>query len=90
MSADPLSSALAAAIEPIVERAVERALGELVARQAAPAVLDRAGLARGLGCSVASIDRLLREGVPHVRLGSDPRFVLADVIRWLQSRESRP
>ena len=64
--------------------------GALEAQRAdAPAVLDRAGLARALGCSLASVDRLLREGCPCVRLGSDPRFVVANVVAWLQAREQK-
>jgi hypothetical protein len=49
-------------------------------------LLDRAGLAQALGCSTATISRLVREGVPCVPLGDSRRFKLDEVVSWLQSR----
>jgi hypothetical protein len=74
---------LAEIVRTVVRDEIRAALAE---RTAATAVLDRAGLAMTLGCSLASVDRLLREGVPCVRLGSDPRFVATDVVGWLRER----
>lgn len=51
-----------------------------------PALLDRAGIARELGCSVAKIDRLCNEGMPFVRLGDTKRFRVQAVLKWLEAR----
>ena len=57
------------------------------AEPAGPTLLDRNGLASALGISLGSLDRLRREGMPVLRVGDAPRFVLADCVAWLQRRQ---
>lgn len=53
----------------------------------APALLDREGLAQALQCSAGMVDKLRKQGLPTVWLGESPRFVLADVLKWLRRSE---
>jgi hypothetical protein len=48
-------------------------------------LLDRNGIARVLGLSTGSIDKLRKQGLPSIRVGDVPRFVAADCIAWLKS-----
>ena len=52
----------------------------------APVLVDRAGLARALHVSVATVGRLARLGMPAVLVGDVPRYEVAEVIAWLRSR----
>ncbi|MDF3069421.1 MAG: hypothetical protein K0R38_5022 [Polyangiaceae bacterium] len=80
----------------LLGRDIDEKLHEVVLRvaeligPAAPALLDRAGLARALSCSSKHVDRLRREGMPVVMLGDVPRFSLAEVLRWLRERSRTP
>lgn len=66
---------------------IEARLEAVLAAQApAPVLLDRAGVARALDVSTASVSRLVADGMPHVLVGDHARFKLADVIAWLESR----
>lgn len=51
-----------------------------------PVLVTRDGPAEALAVSVSSIDRLIREGCPRVRVGDAPRFSIPDVIAWLKAR----
>jgi len=79
---DGLVDALAAAV---AER-LEMRLAELLAPAPAPTLLDRAGLARALGCSVSHVRRLESKGMPTVKLGCAPRYELPKVLAWLQGQ----
>jgi hypothetical protein len=85
--ADPLDG-LRTLIQQWVNDAVTHALLRVPTADSgdAPALLDRQGLARQLGCSVAQVDRLCRDGLPYVRLGESKRFRLDGVIAWLEQR----
>ncbi|MBK8994614.1 MAG: hypothetical protein IPM35_02535 [Myxococcales bacterium] len=72
----------------LVRGAVADVLADHGPAQPAPALVDRAGLARALSVSLSSVDRLLREGCPRVRIGDAPRFDVADVIAWLRARQA--
>ncbi len=73
-------------LEAIVERVLERRLG--ARPDAAPALLDRGGLAKALGCSESKVDALKRRGMPCVRLGaSSPRFELSRCLAWLEEHD---
>ena len=77
-------------LQALVRAAVVDALGELegLAANRAPALLDRSGLARELGFSVSTVDKLRADGCPHVRVGDVPRFELPTVLAWLRNREA--
>ncbi|MFT3769645.1 MAG: tyrosine-type recombinase/integrase [Minicystis sp.] len=56
----------------------------------APAVLvDKREVARTLGVSVATVDRLDREGQPFIRVGDVKRYDLAAVLAWHRDRLDR-
>lgn len=83
--ASMLVTLTAADLRALVVDAVADVLAELAPADA-PALLDRRGLARALGCSPDQVDRLRREGCPELRLGDVPRFELPAVLAWLRSR----
>ncbi|MBI3202638.1 MAG: hypothetical protein HYZ29_13955 [Myxococcales bacterium] len=74
--------------DPALTRRLGDALGVAADGPApAPALLDRAGLARALSTSPATIDRLRSEpSFPELRLVDSPRFVLEDVLAWVRAR----
>jgi hypothetical protein len=54
----------------------------------APTLLDRTQLAKALGCSLPTVDRLRRQGAPQFLLGDAPRFELDAVLAWLRTRSA--
>ncbi|MBK8996089.1 MAG: helix-turn-helix domain-containing protein [Myxococcales bacterium] len=76
------------ALRELVREVQAEVLADHGPAQPAPALLDRAGLARALSVSVSSVDRMIREGCPHVRIGDAPRFSVADVVAWLRARQA--
>ncbi|MBK7397981.1 MAG: hypothetical protein IPJ34_17205, partial [Myxococcales bacterium] len=73
LTAGNLLALLLTAVEDATERAVRRALAEQCPPQAAR-LLSRGELAKALGTSLASIDRLVREGLPREAVGARSRF----------------
>jgi hypothetical protein len=51
-------------------------------------LLDKRELARQLGVSLATIDRLDREGQPYLRVGDAKRYDLAAVHAWHRERSA--
>lgn len=49
-------------------------------------LLSRQDLAAELHVSVATVARWLRQGAPHLLVGSTPRYRLAEIEAWLASR----
>jgi hypothetical protein len=77
--------------------AIEALAGELAedvpsaAASAAPELVGRQGVARALGVSLATIDRLDREGQPYVRVGDAKKYDVAAVVTWHRQRtEAEP
>jgi hypothetical protein len=70
----------------LISEAVAGALEAIGPTGQAPALLDRAGLARAFDVSLATLDRLRAEGCPELRLGDAPRFELSEVLGWLRDR----
>jgi hypothetical protein len=70
----------------IVREAIREELAEFCPPTAhAPALLDRTGLAPALGVSLATLDRMrAADGFPTVWCADAPRFLLSDVIAFLQ------
>jgi hypothetical protein len=77
----------ASELHELVAAAVREALAEREPR-AAPALLDRRGIAAALGIGVDTVDRLRREGCPELTVGDAPRFELAAVLAWLRERRN--
>jgi len=73
----------------LVDR-LRTALGlDAEAKPAAPALLDRAGLARELRICGDTLDKLRREPrFPELRVGDSPRFELERVLGWLRERNT--
>lgn len=70
----------------LIRDAVAEALAEQ-SQDVAAALLDRNGIARALGVSPSTVDKLRREALPYIMLGDSPRFEPAACIEWL--RENR-
>jgi hypothetical protein len=76
-------------LDALLEAAVDRArLATTPANDAPSALLDRTGLAKALQCSLPSIDRLRREGLPQLTIGDAPRFEIDAVLAWLRARSA--
>jgi hypothetical protein len=75
-------------LEQIIDRRIGAALAEHVSADV-PRLLDRAGLARVLGCSLPVIDRLRKNGMPKLKIGNVDRFEIDRVLAWLRSRGER-
>lgn len=72
-------------LEELVSRAVCEALDKGIG---GPVLVDRQDLARALGCSPSSVDRLRREGMPTVRLAPQVvRFEPVKCIEWLRAKQ---
>lgn len=82
--ADPLGPMVAALAAGIAAQ-LRAELADMVA-EPLPALLDRGRLARELCCAAGTVDRLVRDGLPFVRVGADRRFDLVHVKAWLESR----
>jgi hypothetical protein len=62
-------------------------MADLALPASKPALLTTKALAVELDVCGKTVDRLRREGLPHVLLGDNcPRYVLSDVLAWLKSR----
>lgn len=85
---DPIASALVDAMEPMVHDLFDRVLGErlahLVPPEQPPALLTSAQICQQLGISRSKLAGLRARGLPSLRCGDSPRFVLDDVIAWLR------
>lgn len=77
-------------LEQLITAAVEKALAEQ-REDVAPALLDRATIARRLGIGTSTVDRLRREGMPVVWIGESPRFEADACVAWLRDHsQQRP
>lgn len=74
----------------LIERLADAVAERIGGVQAPPALLDRSELARALGCSTASVDRLVRDGLPSVWLVESRRFELGAVLAWLRAHGKEP
>lgn len=78
-------------LEELVQRAVSKALEERMPETSGPSsLLARSGLALALGCSLATVDRAVKDGCPFVVVGRTKRFDLARVQQWLATRTIEP
>ena len=59
-------------------------LAELASVSRSPKLLDRRGLATALDVSLPTVDRLTRDGIPHLRIGDSPRYELDRVLSHLR------
>jgi hypothetical protein len=80
---DPLTDAIARRVVELLEPHLAELVPE---RPESPALLDRRALARALDCSVDTIDKLRREGMPEIRLLDTTRYELRAVLEWLKGR----
>lgn len=88
-AADPITAALEAAAERGAERAFERFAESLSEHTLESGLKTRAGLAKRLGISLATLNRLRQQGMPCVMLLDSPRYDYDEVLAWLKSRGSR-
>ncbi len=70
----------------IVADAVSAAFAEREPAASAPTLLDRRALAATIGVSVAKVDRMVRAGMPWIRVGAVKRFDLQQVREWCEGR----
>ena len=81
-----------ALVDRIADKVVER-LEAITPSNSPPQLLDKRALGDLLSCSIATIDRLLGEGLPYVQLTAGQkggkRFRADQVLAWIDSRESR-
>jgi predicted DNA-binding transcriptional regulator AlpA len=77
----------------VVREEIDQALGEFVEHLSPPGprapdpLLDREGLAKALGVSLPTVDKLKRDKTfPTIKILDAPRFDLAEVRAWLRAR----
>lgn len=80
-----LDEEIGALIDQRVAAAVTAAIANLPAR-AEPALVSTSQLCEQLSISKATLHRLRARGLPCVMLADAPRFSVAKVIAWLESR----
>jgi hypothetical protein len=70
----------------------QETLATVAVQPVAAPMLDRAQLAKQLGCSIGHVRRLEKQGLSGVSIGdaSTMRFVLDDVMAWLRTRPQEP
>lgn len=81
-SREPAFTLTAGELGAVVEGAVRRALRDGQAK-----LVDKATLAKQLGCSAGHIDNLRKLGLPTVALGQAVRFEPEAVIAWLRQHK---
>jgi hypothetical protein len=91
VSAGGLIEGILAALMPIARDLLREVVAEVLDEQAAsapptPALITIDQLAAALQTSRASINRLRERGLPTVMLLDSPRFDLAAVLAWLETR----
>jgi hypothetical protein len=79
-------------LQQLVADAIATALASVQTPQTAdsaitPELLARADVARALGVSVATVDRMRVDGLPELTVGDVPRFELHAVLEWVRSRQ---
>jgi hypothetical protein len=79
----------AEALAELIETAVAAGLEARACALPEP-LLDRAGVGRALDVSTATIDRLVRVGMPCVLVAEARRFELPAVLEWLRTRSNTP
>ena len=57
---------------------------------AAAPLATKSELAHALDCSIATIDRMVRDGMPYVRVGKTKRFDVGACRAWCESRVTAP
>lgn len=78
---------LRAVLGEVVRDAVIAALVEQHEAEALrPVLLTRDQLAQSLGCSPATVSRLVNDGCPRVLVCETARYELAAVLEWLRGR----
>jgi hypothetical protein len=93
---DPLAGLLDALVDRLAPRVAALVVEQM--REAAKAdapplptgLVDRRDAARALGISIATLDRLARDGAPVRRVGARRRFDLDELRAWLEARGRRP
>jgi hypothetical protein len=84
---DAVAERLAPAVAALV---VERMQAMASAVEAPVGLVDRRDAARAVGVSVATLDRLARDGAPVHRVGARRRFDVVELRAWLEARGRRP
>jgi excisionase family DNA binding protein len=57
-----------------------------VYRKAGDKMIKKQELANKLNISVPMVDKLMREGMPRVKIGKSVRFDYDEVLKWLKER----
>lgn len=52
-------------------------------------MLKKTELAEKLNISVPMVDKLMREGMPRIKIGKSVRFDYEEVVRWLKEKGER-
>lgn len=81
---DPLSEALKSLIRSVLREELEELRAELL--KPVSEYRDRNQEAARLGISLATLDRLCRDGLPFVYVGDSRRFRAREVDDWLSTR----
>lgn len=76
-------------LQDVIREAVLLASKDLVRRvehQTVSEVMTLGSLAKYLQVSKSTIVNLMKRGLPHVRVGADPRFYKSQIDQWLKNQ----
>lgn len=70
-------------IERIALRSAEQAYEIILKRTREPEIMTKKECADYLRVSVSTIDRFMKEGLPHRQVGGHPRFIRSEIKEWM-------
>ena len=71
----------------IVDKPVQRAYNVYTSITGGDNVLNKEELAKELNISVPMVNKLMRQGMPRIKIGTAVRFELVEVVKWLKERD---
>lgn len=89
MADPPIGPVFLAMLDRLADRIADRLAERLGPAKPAPSpLLDRSGIAQALGVSLSSIDRMVKDGCPCLRILDARRFEFEAVKAWLRDDPS--
>ena len=69
-----------------VDKSVQRVYNVYTSIAGGDNVLNKEELAKELNISVPMVNKLMRQGMPRIKIGTAVRFELVEVVKWLKER----
>lgn len=69
-----------------VDKQVQRVYNVYTGIAGGDNMLNKEELAKELNISVPMVNKLMRQGMPRIKIGTAVRFELVEVVKWLKER----